>query len=195
MVHIENPHRFVFTSTTGDITLLDLFAGRKQLVLYHFMLGPNAKEGCVGCCFFADHIPDLRHLYSRDTSFACVATAPVEKVEAFKKRMDWKFPFYSSQKTFDAVKEGEVVTWKPGNGYFGISVFLREGNEVFHTFSTTDRGIEIALVTYQLLDMTPLGRQEVGNGIERFKLHDQYPADIGREDAFTLASSGFRFVM
>jgi len=177
MVRIENPDRFLFGSTAGDITLLDLFAGRKQLILYHFMLDHNSKEGCAGCSFFADHIPDLRHLWSRDTSFVCVAPASVDKVEVFKKRMEWKFPFYSSEKTFNAVEEGEVVTWKPGNGYFGISVFLREGNEVFHTYSTTDRGIETFLVTYHLLDVTPLGRQEVGNGIGTFKLHDQYPAD------------------
>jgi predicted dithiol-disulfide oxidoreductase (DUF899 family) len=175
-VRIKNPHCFLFGSTAGDITLLDLFAGRKQLVLYHFMLGPDDKEGCVGCSFFADNIPDLRHLWSRDTSFVCVATAPVEKVEAYKKRMEWKFPFYSSEKTFTAVEKGEVVTWKPGNGNFGISVFFREENEVFHTYSTTDRGVEMFLVTYHLLDVTPLGRQEVGKGLG-FKHHDKYPAD------------------
>lgn len=176
MVRVNDAPSFKFGSTTGNLTLLDLFAGRKQLILYHFMLGPDDKEGCVGCSLFADHIPDLSHLASANTSFACVATAPVEKIEAFKKRMGWKFPFHSSQDTFKNVQEGEVVTWLPGNGYFGISVFLREGDEVFHTYSTTDRGVEIFLVTYHLLDMTPLGRQEVGRGMENFKLHDQYPA-------------------
>jgi len=175
MVRVTDAPSFKFGSTTGDLTLLDLFAGRKQLILYHFMLGPNDKEGCIGCSFFVDHIADLRHLESRDTSFACVALSPVEKIEAFKERMGWKFPFYSSQDTFKSVKEGEAVTWLPGNGYFGISVFLREGDEVFHTYSTTDRGLEIFLVTYHLLDMTPLGRQEAGNGMSNFRLHDQYP--------------------
>lgn len=178
MVRVNDASSFKFSSTKGDLTLLDLFASRKQLILYHFMLGPDDKEGCIGCSFFADHIPDLRHLASRDTSFACVASAPVEKVEAFKNRMEWKFPFYSSQETFKSVKDGTAVTWLPGNGYFGISVFLREGDEVFHTYSTTDRGVEIFMVTYHLLDMTPLGRQEAGNGMMDFRLHDQYPVSV-----------------
>jgi predicted dithiol-disulfide oxidoreductase (DUF899 family) len=178
MVRIDNAPSFKFGSTAGDLSLLDLFAGRKQLILYHFMLFPDDKEGCVGCSFFADHIPDLRHLESRDTSFLCVAPAPVEKIEAYKKRMGWEFPFYSSKETFEFVKDRKDVTWLPGNGYFGISVFLREGDEVFHTYSTTDRGVEIFLVTYHLLDMTPLGRQEVGNGMAKFRLHDQYPTDV-----------------
>jgi predicted dithiol-disulfide oxidoreductase (DUF899 family) len=177
MVRVDDATSFTFGSTTSDLTLLDLFAGHKQLILYHFMLGSDDKEGCVGCSLFADHIPDLSHLTSRDTSFACVAPAPVEKIEAFKKRMGWEFPFYSSQETFKSV-EGKDVTWLPGNGYFGISVFLREGDEVFHTYSTTDRGVDIFLVTYHLLDMTPLGRQEVGNGMMNFRLHDQYPASV-----------------
>lgn len=174
MVHVKDAPSFKFASTTGELSMLDLFAGRKQLILYHFMLAPEDKEGCGGCSFVMDHIPDLRHLESRDTSFACVALASIEKIEAFKERMGWQFPFYSSQNTFKATKEGEV-TWLPGNGYFGISVFMREEDEVFHTYSTTDRGVEIFLVTYHLLDMTPLGRQEVGNGMGNFRLHDQYP--------------------
>jgi predicted dithiol-disulfide oxidoreductase (DUF899 family) len=178
MVRVNDAPSFEFGSTSGNLTLLDLFAGRKQLILYHFMLGADDKEGCVGCSLFADHIPDLRHLASANTSFACVAPAPVEKIEAFKKRMGWKFPFHSSQDTFKSVQKGDAVTWLPGNGYFGISVFLREGDEVFHTYSTTDRGVEIFLVTYHLLDMTPLGRQEVGRGMENFKLHDQYPTTV-----------------
>ena len=96
MVRVNDAPSFKFGSTTGNLTLLDLFAGRKQLILYHFMLGPDNKEGCVGCSLFADHIPDLRHLASANTSFACIATAPVEKIEAFKKHMGWKFPFHSS---------------------------------------------------------------------------------------------------
>jgi len=176
MVRVNDAPSFTFGSNRGDLTLLDLFEGRKQLIMYHFMLASDDKEGCVGCSFFADHIPDLRHLMSRDTSFACVAPAPVEKIEAFKRRMEWKFPFYSSQETFKAIGEGNDVTWQPGNGYFGISVFIKEGDEVFHTYSTTDRGVEIFMVTYHLLDVTPLGRQEVRNGMMDFRLHDRYPA-------------------
>ncbi|KAK9384291.1 hypothetical protein V1515DRAFT_612167 [Lipomyces mesembrius] len=175
MVKVDDPVGFKFDTLHGKKSLVDLFGGRRQLILYHFMLKEEDKEGCVGCSFLMDHMPNLSHLWSRDTSFVAVAQAPIEKIEAFRQRMGWKFPFYSSGKTFEiADKAGEDVTWKPGNGYFGISVFLREGDEIFHTYSTTDRGVEVLLSTYALLDMTPLGRQEVGNGIGLFRLHDQY---------------------
>ncbi|KAM6489331.1 Bacterial protein of unknown function (DUF899) domain containing protein [Amanita muscaria] len=178
MVQIQNPSRFKFDSPEGEKSLPDLFDGRRQLIIYHFMLSPEDKEGCVGCSLCMDHIPDLRHLWSRETSFAAVATSPIEKIAAFKERMEWGFPFYSSAKTVKAWAEaeaaGEVVTWKPGNGYFGLSVFFKEGDDVFHSYSTTDRGMEILLSTYHLLDMTPLGRQEIGNGMGKFRLHDQY---------------------
>ena len=180
MVKVENPSRFKFdTPDKGEKSLPDLFDGRKQLILYHFMLGPEDKEGCVGCSFCMDHVPDLRHLESRDTSFVAVATTTIDKIVAFKERMDWKFPFYSSAKTVktwaEAEKAGETITWKQGNGYFGLSAFIKEGDEVFHTYATTDRGLEIILSTYHLLDMTHLGRQEGGtNGMLKFRLHDQY---------------------
>ncbi|KAL4861217.1 hypothetical protein BDV12DRAFT_208263 [Aspergillus spectabilis] len=179
MVRIHEPARFVFDTPNGVRTLLDLFDGRKQLILYHFMLGPHeAQGGCTGCSFCMDHIPDLRHLWSRDTSFAAVATAPLAEVTAYRDRMGWQFPFYSSAKTHEMWAEvearGEVVTWKPGNGYFGLCSFFREGDEVFHTYETSSRGLEIILSTYHLLDMTVLGRQEVGNGMRNFRRHDEY---------------------
>ncbi|CAL5871188.1 uncharacterized protein PFLUO_LOCUS5435 [Penicillium psychrofluorescens] len=134
--------------------------------------------GCVGCSFCMDHIPDLGHLWSRDTSFAAVALAPLPEITAYKDRMGWKFPFYSSAKTHqswtEAEAQGEVITWKPGNGYFGLCSFIREGDEVFHTYDTSSRGLEILLSTYHLLDMTPMGRQEVGNGMNDFRRHDEY---------------------
>lgn len=175
-VKVENPSRFIFTAADGSkVALPDLFEGRKQLIIYHFMLYDKDKEGCVGCSLCMDHIPPLGHLNSRDTTFAAVAPAEIDKVNAFKGRMDWNFPFYSSKETFAEVdKAGEEVTWKPGNGYFGIAVFLKEGDDIFHTYSSTDRGMEILLSTYHLLDMTPLGRQEVGNEMGKFRLHDQY---------------------
>ena len=89
--------------------------------------------------------------------------------------MEWKFPFYSSKDTFvDADQRKEELTWKPADGFFGIAVFLRNDHEVFHAYSTTKRGVEVMLSTYAMLDMTPLGRQEVGNDIEEFRLHDKY---------------------
>lgn len=125
-----------------------------------------------------DHIPDLHHLWSRDTTFAAVATAPMDEVTLYSHRTGWKFPFCSSAKTHEAWKyaeaQGETITWKPGNGYFGLCVFMKEGDEVYHTYETSSRGMEIILSTYHLLDMTPLRRQEVGNGMGNFRRHDEY---------------------
>ncbi|GAB1199487.1 hypothetical protein APSETT444_008837 [Aspergillus pseudonomiae] len=179
IVPVPDPARFKFDTVQGEKTLPELFAGRRQLIMYHFMLGPEDEKGCVGCSFCMDHIPDLRHLESRDTSFVAVARAPVGKIEEYKKLTGWEFPFYSSEKTHrvwkEAEKGGEVITWKPGNGYFGLCVFWRgDEGEVFHTYSTTDRGMEILLGTYHLLDMTPLGRQEVGNGMNEFRRIYEY---------------------
>jgi predicted dithiol-disulfide oxidoreductase (DUF899 family) len=178
MVPITNPTRFKFDTLTGEKTLLDLFDNRKQLILYHFMLAPHEKVGCVGCSLCMDHIPPLGHLHSRDTSFAAVATASIEEIADFGERMGWEFPFYSSAKTHraweEAERDGEVITWKPGNGYFGLCSFFRDGDEVFHTYETSSRGLEIILSTYHLLDMTALGRQEVGNGMGMFRRHDEY---------------------
>ena len=172
-----NADLFKFDTPEGERSLVNIFDGRKQLILYHFMLSPG-KDLCVGCSFCMDHIPDLGHLKSRDTSFAAVATAPLSDIIACQKRMEWKFPFYSSAKAHQAWEEaeekGEIITWKPGNGFFGLSVFRRDGDRVFHTYDTTDRGMENILSTYHLLDMTPMGRQEVGNGMGKFRLHDQY---------------------
>ena len=90
MVRIHDPARFLFDTPDGAKSLLDLFDGRKQLIMYHFMLGPDETHGCVGCSFCMDHVPDLRHLWSRDTSFVAVATAPLSEVTAYKNRMGWK---------------------------------------------------------------------------------------------------------
>lgn len=177
-MRIRDPGRFQFDTPSGVKSLLDLFEGRKQLILYHFMLGPQETQGCVGCSFCMDHIPDLRHLWSRDTTFAAVATAPLSEVTTYGNRMGWKFPFYSSarmHKTWaEAEAEGETITWKPRNGYFGLCSFFRDGDEVFHTYETSSRGVEILLSTYHLLDMTLLGRQEAGNGMNNFRRHDEY---------------------
>lgn len=178
MVRVRDPARFQFDTPDGAKNLLDLFDGRKQLILYHFMLGPQETKVCVGCSFCMDHIPDLHHLWSRDTSFAAVATAPLPEITAYRDRMGWKFPFYSSAKAHrawvEAEEQGEIITWKPRNGYFGLCSFFREGDDVFHTYDTSDRGLEIILSTYHLLDMTKLGRQEVGNGMNGFRRHDEY---------------------
>ncbi|KAK4861744.1 hypothetical protein LT330_003779 [Penicillium expansum] len=123
MVEVSNPDQFKFDTPDGENSLLDLFDSRKQLIIYHFMLGPGEHRGCVGCSFCMDHIPNLGHLWSRDTSFVAVATAPLSEITMYKEQMGWKFPFYSSVKTHrawqKAEERGEIITWKPGNGSIG----------------------------------------------------------------------------
>ena len=174
-VKVENPASFVFLGPNGEQkTLLDLFEDRQQLIIYDFMLYDQDKEGCPGCSFAMDHIPHLGHLHHRDTTFAAVAPTSIEKINAFKERMGWNFPFYSSKNTFvGAGVDEKAVSWRPEDCPFGIAVFLRDGNDVFHTYSTTMRGVENILSTYALLDMTHLGRQEGDQGMG-FRLHDQY---------------------
>lgn len=176
MVKVENPNDIVFAGPGGDDkSLLELFENRRQLILYDFMLNDEDKEPCVGCSFVMDHVPLLSHLGSRDTAFVAAAPASIDQISALKERMEWKFPFYSSKDTYArAEARKQELTWRPTNPPFGIAVFLRQDQDVFHTYSTTLRGVEIMLSTYALLDMTPLGRQEVGNGIGQFRLHDQY---------------------
>lgn len=164
------------------------------------MLGPDANAGCVGCSFFADNLPNLSHLNSRETTFAAISRAPIEKIEAYKTRMGWKFPWYSSfgsdfnydfHVTSDAsvapveynYKSEEELEDNPKLRVFangeqpGLSVFIARDRKVFHSYSTYARGVEKLHVTYQMLDLTPLGRQEEDpehNLIADFKRHDEY---------------------
>jgi predicted dithiol-disulfide oxidoreductase (DUF899 family) len=195
MVHLDKA--YTFEGPSGEVTLLDLFDGRKQLIVYHFMLAPDQEEGCTGCSFLADHIPDLSHLLSRDTSFVVVSRAPLDKIEAFKKRMGWTFPWVSSfgsdfNYDFHVTLDDRVAPVeynykdkatleKEGKTYFtrgeqpGLSVFYHEGQDIFHSYSTFGRGIEGLLGTYTLLDMTPLGRQEEEPGSKmNWRYHDKY---------------------
>jgi predicted dithiol-disulfide oxidoreductase (DUF899 family) len=190
MVKIDKD--YVFEGPDGELRLLDLFDGRRQLIVYHFMFDPNDpppgksgapwEEGCPGCSFAADNIPHLAHLRARDTSFTLVSRAPLAKIEPFKKRMGWTVPWYSSfgsdfnydfHVTTDeavapveynykdkATLEQEGLTYHLSGEQPGLSVFLRDGDSVFHTYSTYGRGLEPLLVTYHLLDLTSYGRQE-----------------------------------
>jgi predicted dithiol-disulfide oxidoreductase (DUF899 family) len=193
---------YTFMNSVGDkVSLMDLFDGRKQLVLYHFMFAPENDAGCHGCSFLGDHIPLLTHLNARDTTFVCASRAPIDKIERFKKRMSWTFPWVSSggsdfnydfQATHDETKRPveynyedreslikKYPSWeKPrvGEDMSGLSVFYREGTDIFHSYSTYSRGLDRLLGTNTILDMTPLGRQDhVGD----VKYHDQYtPEDM-----------------
>jgi predicted dithiol-disulfide oxidoreductase (DUF899 family) len=152
---------YVFQGPDGEVRLLDLFEGRRQLILYHFMFAPGVDgwpdAGCDGCSMVADQIPHLAHLHARDTSFAMVSLAPIEKIEAYRHRMGWEIPWYSSEGG-DFNRDFGLTT--DAYEIFGLSVFIREGDEVFRTYFTSGRGVETLGTVWTLLDLTPLGRQE-----------------------------------
>lgn len=149
---------YLFDGPDGRVSLLDLFDGRRQLIVYHFMFDPSWEDGCPSCTFLVSNIPaTLDHIHNKDTSLVLISRAPLAKLEPYKKRMNWTLPWFSSYGSdfnydFEVTDdEGE----KPG-----LSVFLREGENIFHTYSTNGRGVDILLGTYNYLDLTPLGRQE-----------------------------------
>lgn len=157
---------YVFDGPKGKASLADLFDGRRQLLLYHFMFGPLQEAGCGGCSMFVDQLGNSAHPHhARDVSFAAVSRAPIAKIESYRKRMGWSFPWYSSFGTsfshdfglgHETPKEGE---YQDGE-MFGLSAFLREGDEVYRTYFTTARGVEALGPVWTFLDLSPLGRQE-----------------------------------
>jgi predicted dithiol-disulfide oxidoreductase (DUF899 family) len=159
MVKIEK--RYVFEGTHGKATLLDLFEGRRQLILYHFMFGPGAhgwpNAGCDGCSMFVDQIGHLSHLHARDTSFALVSIAPLANIERYRECMGWTVPWFSS--AGGDFNRDFGVTTDDGEA-FGLSVFLGDGDNVYRTYFTSGRGVEALGSVWTLLDLTPLGRQE-----------------------------------
>ncbi|MEM7021467.1 MAG: thioredoxin family protein [Pseudomonadota bacterium] len=175
-VKVEKPYRF--EGPEGEKTLGDLFDGRSQLIVYHFMLGPGWEQGCPSCSFLADHIDGtLVHLANRDVTFQVVSRAPLAEIETFKKRMGWQFPWVSSRRTdFNAdfhvsfsteeMAGGKVyynyhMTTFPSDEGPGASVFYKDdGGAIFHTYSTYARGLDILLGTYNYLDLVPKGRDE-----------------------------------
>jgi predicted dithiol-disulfide oxidoreductase (DUF899 family) len=155
MVEITEP--YPFDTEAGTATLLDLFDGRSQLIVQHFMFGPGWKQGCDGCSMMADHIGPLSHLHAKDTSFVLVSRAELPTLLAFRDRMGWKLPWASSAGSafnddFGVTVDGEEI--------HSVSVFLRDGDRVFHTWQTFGRGEEPFMVVFDLLDLTPYGRQE-----------------------------------
>jgi predicted dithiol-disulfide oxidoreductase (DUF899 family) len=184
MVKIDK--NYVFHGPGGsELGLGDLFEGRRQLVVYHFMWLYDKDIGCASCSGFADQIGHLSHLNARDTTFACISNAPIDKIEAFKARMGWTFPWYSSlgsdfnydfHVTFDEsrvpfeynyLSKAEIEQrgfavdqWEQPFDLQGLSVFLRDGERVFHTYSTYARGTDPLGFISNFLDVTPLGRQE-----------------------------------
>lgn len=179
MVEIDTP--YVFDTEAGPLTLGDLFDGRRQLIVQHFMFGPDWDEGCSGCSMMADHVGPLSHLHARDTSLVLVSRAPVGKLVAFKDRMGWDLPWVSSGTTTFNDDFGATVD---GEERHSISAFLRDGDRVFHTWQTFDRGEEPFMMVFDLLDLTAYGRQEdwedspagwpQGPPYGWFRLHDAY---------------------
>jgi len=224
---------YTFDGPNGTTKLADMFEGRKQLIIYHFMLAPEDEAGCSGCSFMADNLPrTLAHLHFRDTSLALVSRAPLAKIEKYKKRMDWVMPWYSSFGTdfnydFHVTMDESIapvqynvsflinfsVELKLGGVFFGLkggilgfdkcsimhksltfyqykdkeamskgknnilkgegpglSVFFKDGEQIYHTYSTYARGLDQFLVVHKLLDITPLGRPD---GMA-WKRHDEY---------------------
>jgi predicted dithiol-disulfide oxidoreductase (DUF899 family) len=199
---VELTKNYVFDSVKGKVILADLFDGRSQLIIQHFMFGPEWEEGCVGCSFGADHAQAaLVHLNNHDVSYVAVSRAPVEKIEAFKKRMGWTFPWVSSLNNdfnFDyhvSFRKGDVVEGKVYYNYGmlpydgeeapGDSAFYKdEDGRIFHTYSSFARGGENQISTYMILDTAPLGRNE-GDGenlTSWVRHHDKYNAG-GHVDA------------
>ena len=187
MTRIEK--EYVFEGPNGPARLDDLFEGRRQLIVYHFMFGPNQDAGCNGCSLFVDQIGHLAHLHARDTSLALVSRAPLVKIEPYKKRMGWAIPWYSSFDSDLNVDLGLSPETPQRNEYqdgetFGLSVFFRDGGEVFRTYFTTTRGVEALGSVWTFLDLTPLGRQEdwedspegwpQGPRYEWWRRHDEY---------------------
>lgn len=168
---------YVFDGPHGKCTLADLFDGRSQLLVYHFMFGPDWEQGCPSCSYMADHFDGQRqHLVQRDLNLVAVARAPIAKIEAFRKRMGWRFPFVSSfgsdfnrdfDVSFDKAGPGTEVYYNYGMTEFpadeapGVSAFYKnEAGEIFHTYSAYARGLDILVGAYNWLDIAPKGRDE-----------------------------------
>jgi predicted dithiol-disulfide oxidoreductase (DUF899 family) len=158
MVKIDK--KYVFAGPKGGVSLLDLFEGRRQLILYHFMFAPPVAgwpdAGCVGCSMVTDQFGHLPHFHARDTSFCLVSRAPLTNIERFKKRMGWTYPWYSSDGSDFNADLG--LTTEKGENY-GLSVFIHNDKDVYRTYFTDGRGIE-GLNIWTFLDLTPFGRQE-----------------------------------
>ena len=170
--------QYAFEGAHGKETLSSLFDGHSQLLIYHFMLGPGWEEGCKSCSFLADHFDgSVIHLAHRDVSFLVVSHAPLAEIEAFKKRMGWRFKWvssYESEFNFDYQVSFSMDQLSAGKVYYnyaeggfghdelpGLSAFYKDADgELFHTYSTYSRGLDILIGAYHFLDFAPKGRDE-----------------------------------
>jgi predicted dithiol-disulfide oxidoreductase (DUF899 family) len=190
MVRIEK--EYVFAGEGGPARLVDVFAGHRQLVLYHFMFAPGVNgwpdAGCPGCSFFADQVSHLAHLHARDTTLAFVSRAPLAKLLSYRRRMGWSTPWFSSDPSAPGGSDFNRdfgITTDEGET-FGLSIFLRDGDSVYRTYFTAGRGVEALGSAWTFLDLTPFGRQESWEDSPRgwpqtapyqwWRRHDEYGA-------------------
>jgi predicted dithiol-disulfide oxidoreductase (DUF899 family) len=187
---------YVFDTPTGPRTLAGLFAGRSQLIVQHFMFGPGWAQGCPSCSYMADHTDGMTiHLAQRDISFVAVSRAPLAEIERFRRRMGWRFDWVSSHGsdfnhdfgvsfTREELERGAVFyNYErrdfPSEEAPGVSVFRRDAaGDVFHSYSTFGRGVEVMMGAYRLMDLAPAGRGErdVPHKMEWVRHHDRYEA-------------------
>ena len=180
MVRVEKD--YVFEGPEGEASLLDLFDGHRQLIVYHFFFEPGVarwpEAGCGGCSMFVDNIGHLAHLKAPDTTLVLVSPAPQADIERLKERMGWEIPWFT---TTDGFSEDFDVPQ-----YFGLKVFLRDGEEIFRTYFTNGRAAETIGPVWSFLDLTPLGRQQTWEDSPEgypqdppyswWRLHDEYDA-------------------
>jgi predicted dithiol-disulfide oxidoreductase (DUF899 family) len=192
-VHIDKD--YLFDTEDGEARLSDLFCGRSQLLVYHFMFGPDWDEGCPSCSSVADAFDETHlHLQNHDVAFTAISRAPLEKLVSYRDRMGWNFPWASSGRTefnFDfnasftaeSVADGGSFNFRPLDGWQldpanlpfegpGMSAFALKDGEVFHTYSAYSRGLDVLWNMWQWLDRAPLGRNE--GDMSWFRRHDQY---------------------
>jgi predicted dithiol-disulfide oxidoreductase (DUF899 family) len=176
MVQIDKD--YVFEGTEGIASLLDLFDGRRQLIVYHFMMAPGSDHRCPGCSSFVDNIGHLAHLHARDTTLILVSPAPLSQIKPYKERMGWTVPWFSSNGNDFNIDCG-------AGGGFGLSVFIRDNHGgIFRTYYTTSRGVDRIRADFNFLDLTPFGRQEIWEDSPEgwpqtppytwWRLHDKY---------------------
>jgi predicted dithiol-disulfide oxidoreductase (DUF899 family) len=189
---------YFFDTPEGQRSLADLFAGRSQLIVYHFMLGPGWEAGCPSCSYIMDHVDGpMVHLNARDITLTAISRAPLAQIQAFKQRMGWQFPWASSHGNsfnFDyhvSFTQGELVSGEvyynfektpapPVEEFPGLSVFAKdESGDVYHTYSTYARGLDALIGAYQFIDLTPKGRDEDGlaHSMAWVRHHDRYGKD------------------
>lgn len=183
MVRVDE--RYELEGPRGRVSLQDLFEGRNQLIVYHFMFHPDWTAGCDGCSWFTDGVANVAHINARDVSFALVSRAKFGKLETYRRRMGWNLPWYSS---FESTFNQDLGATVGDSEHHLLSVFLRDGDDVYLTYQTGDRGVESLGTAFSLLDLVPYGRQESwqkvptgwpqGDPYVWWRRHDEYEEGV-----------------